>query len=209
MVKKLPTIVLASLIVTAMPIAASDAGKTLYQSCVACHGGSAEGNAAMNAPALAGQQQAYLERQLQHFKQGIRGADPKDTAGAQMAAMAATLPTEQAVAEVSAYLASLPVTTAPKPQTGDLRNGNNYYHSKCGACHGGKAEGNSSLNAPRLAGLSADYIKRQYSHFQQGLRGSNPADRYGRQMKMMSSSLPDEQTLDDVIVYIQAQAAGQ
>jgi cytochrome c oxidase subunit 2 len=202
---KISTIVLAGLLVAPLSLAATDGGKALYQACVACHGANAEGNRAMKAPALAGQQQAYLERQLRYFKQGIRGADPKDTVGAQMAAMAATLPTEQAVAEVSAYLAALPVSAVADPQSGDLRNGNNLYHAKCGACHGGNAEGNSSLNAPRLTGLSADYLKRQYHNFQQGLRGSNAADRFGRQMKMMSTSLPDEKALDDVIAYIQAQ----
>ena len=108
--------------------------------------------------------------------------------------------------EVASYLAALPAPAVDTPLAGDLRNGNNFYHAKCGACHGGKAEGNSSLNAPRLTSLSADYIKRQYRNFQQGLRGSHPDDRYGRQMKMMASSLPTGKDLDDVVAFIQAQA---
>lgn len=206
---KLSTILLISGCLAALPVTANEAGKALYQSCAACHGAAAEGNTALKAPALAGQQQAYLERQLHHFKQGIRGNDAGDTAGAQMAAMAATLSSGEAISDVSAYLAGLPVTVAADPQAGDLRNGNNYYQSKCGACHGGKAEGNSSLNAPRLSGLSADYIKQQYHNFQQGLRGSHPDDRFGRQMKLMSNSLPGEQDLNDVTAFIQAQGAGQ
>lgn len=204
---KLSALLLISSCLAALPVTANEAGRTLYQSCVACHGAAAEGNVALKAPALAGQQQAYLERQLQHFKQGIRGNDANDSAGTQMAAMAATLDSGQAVSDVSAYLAGLPVTVAADPQEGDLRNGNNYYHSTCGACHGGKAEGNSSFNAPRLSGLSADYIKRQYRNFQQGLRGSHPDDRFGRQMKLMSNSLPSDKDLDDVIAFIQSQPA--
>lgn len=199
--------ILAATILSGLSLAAtaSEQGKALYQACGSCHGASAQGNPAMQAPALAGQQQAYLERQLQYFKSAIRGADPKDTAGAQMKAMAATLPDDQAISAVSAYLAALPAATVAAPQTGDLRNGNNQYHAKCGACHGGKGEGNTALNAPRLAGLSTDYIKRQYQNFQQGLRGSHPEDRFGRQMKAMSNSLATEQDLDDVIAFIHAQ----
>jgi cytochrome c553 len=187
---------------------ASEEAQAKYQPCVACHGASGEGNVALGAPALAGQGAAYLERQLSNFKSGIRGSDPADTLGAQMRGMAATLADED-VAAVAAYLASLPVPLVPVPDQGDLKNGNNYYQSKCGACHGGRAEGNPGLNSPGLAGLDAAYIKRQYSNFQQGLRGVNAEDRYGRQMKMMSTSLPGDKDLDDVIAFIHTQAAAQ
>jgi cytochrome c553 len=56
-------------------------------------------------------------------------------------------------------------------------------------------------------GLDAAYLKRQYQNFQQGLRGAHPEDKYGRQMKMMSTSLPSDKDLDDVIAYIQSMAA--
>ena len=59
----------------------------------------------MIAPALAGQGAAYLERQLQHFKSGVRGGDPKDVPGAQMKAMAATVADEDIPA--IAYIQSL------------------------------------------------------------------------------------------------------
>ena len=207
--KKLSYVLVISMLAVILPATANEAGKALYQACVACHGATAGGNVSMGAPALAGQQQAYLQRQLENFKKGIRGTAAGDTGGAQMVAMAESLPTGQAVNDVSAYLASLPAAASSGQQSGDLRNGNNYYHSKCGACHGGKAEGNSSLNSPRLSGLSADYIKRQYHNFQQGIRGAHADDRYGRQMKLMSSSLPTDKDLDDVIFYIQAQGAAE
>ena len=191
----------------AAPVMAEDSGQALYQACASCHGAAALGNDALNAPALAGQRQDYMERQLQHFKQGIRGADPKDSPGAQMAAMAATLPTNEAVTAVATYLAAMPVSAVPAPQSGDMRNGNNLYHGHCGACHGGRAEGNDALHAPMLSGLSAAYIVRQFQNFQQGLRGSHAADKYGRQMQLMSNSLSSRQDLDDVIAYIQSQSA--
>ncbi len=98
-----------------------------------------------------------------------------------------------------------PAVPAGVPK-GDLKNGNNYYQSKCGACHGGQAQGNSGLNTPALSMLNGIYLKQQFQSFQQGLRGTHPEDKYGRQMKMMSSSLRTDKDLDDVIAYIQSMA---
>lgn len=176
-----------------------------YQSCVACHGDAGQGNAELDAPALAGQGALYLERQLKHFKAGVRGSDAKDVPGAQMRAMASTL-TDQDMLLLATYLSELPRSVTPVASSGDLKNGNNYYQSKCGACHGGRAQGNPGLNAPSLAGLDAAYLRHQFRNFQQGLRGVDPKDTYGRQMKMMSTSLPTDKDLDDVIAYIQSMA---
>lgn len=89
--------------------AAGDAerGKALYATCGACHGANAEGMEALNAPRLAGQEEWYVIRQLKNFKEGIRGTNPKDTFGMQMAPMAMTLPNEQAMEDVAAYIKSL------------------------------------------------------------------------------------------------------
>ena len=94
---------------SATSLAAGDPakGKTLYATCGACHGQNAEGMEALNAPKLAGQEEWYPVRQLQNFKAGIRGTNPKDTYGMQMAPMAQTLPNEQAIADVAAYIKSL------------------------------------------------------------------------------------------------------
>lgn len=182
------------------------AGEKRFASCVACHGAAGEGNAAMNSPALAGQQEAYLVRQLNNFKAGIRGADANDTLGMQMRGMAATLADDTAVGDVAAYLAGLPLASTSADTTGaDLRNGENQYNGACGACHGGAAQGNAGLNAPRLAGLDAVYLKRQYQNFAAGIRGSHPDDRLGQQMKMMATMLASEKDLDDVIAFIGSQ----
>ena len=179
-----------------------------YGSCVACHGAAGEGNVALNSPALAGQQSAYIERQLQHFKSGLRGADPKDTLGAQMRGMAATL-SDDDITAIASYLSALALPPVKAPASGDLKNGNNYYQANCGACHGGKAEGNAALNSPALASLDTDYLQRQYKNFQSGARGSSADDRYGRQMAMMANSLPSEQDLADVIAFIHSLATGK
>lgn len=187
---------------------ADDPVAAKYQPCAACHGDAAQGNTALSAPALAGQGAAYLQRQLQYFKAAVRGADPRDTQGAQMKAMAATLADEDIVL-LADYLATLPQAAPASPVKGDLKNGNNFYHAKCGACHGGQAQGNPGLNAPALVVLDADYLKAQFKNFSLGIRGTHPDDTYGRQMKMMSTSLPSDKDLDDVIAYIQSQAVAQ
>jgi cytochrome c oxidase subunit 2 len=62
---------------------------------------------AMNGPRLTGQYDWYLIRQLQNFKAGIRGSDPKDNYGAQMRPMTMTLADEQQVKDVVAYIQTL------------------------------------------------------------------------------------------------------
>lgn len=90
-------------------LAAGDAenGQGLYAICAACHGQNAEGMVAMNSPALAGMEEWYVIRQLQNFKSGIRGSNPEDTYGLQMASMAKMLADEQAIADVAAYVYGL------------------------------------------------------------------------------------------------------
>lgn len=85
----------------------STRGKALYSTCAACHGNNAEGNKLLNAPRLAGQSDWYLHRQLEHFRDGIRGTARGDINGAQMRASIAVLPGPRAIADVVAYINSL------------------------------------------------------------------------------------------------------
>ena len=182
----------------------------LFASCTSCHGSKAEGSVTVSAPAIAGQDAAYLERQLRNFRSERRGTHKSDSLGAQMrAAAVATLVDDAAVTKVATYISSLPKTIPAAPARGNLHNGNNLYQGKCGACHGGAAEGNSALKAPRLAGLDAAYIKRQFANFRDGARGTDPQDIPGRQMAMMAKTLPTERDLDDVIAFIQQQSRAQ
>ena len=48
-----------------------------------------------------------MERQMQYFRDGLRGADPEDTLGLQMAVFSKNLADEQAMADVVAYIKSL------------------------------------------------------------------------------------------------------
>jgi len=82
-------------------------GKQLYTTCVACHGAKGEGLPALQAPALASRSDWYLVTQLGNYKTGVRGADARDTYGAQMRAIAGTLPDDKAINDVVAYINTL------------------------------------------------------------------------------------------------------
>lgn len=82
-------------------------GKILYANCGACHGMDGKGLWSQNAPRLAGVNDWYLVRQLQNFKQGIRGGQPGDGHGKQMILMSVMLPTEQDMNDVVAYINTL------------------------------------------------------------------------------------------------------
>lgn len=85
----------------------AEAGKASYAVCIACHMADGKGNQALNSPPLTGQHDWYLARQLTKFKSGVRGTHPQDVTGQQMRPMALTLPDDQAVKNVVAYIQTL------------------------------------------------------------------------------------------------------
>lgn len=174
------------------PEAAGNAelGKGKYAVCAGCHGANGEGNTALNAPKLAGQQEWYVSRQIKNFQKGIRGTHPEDTFGIQMKPMAATLATEDDIAQVSAYIASLQAAPSPKSLDGDSAAGQAKY-ALCLACHGADGKGNVALNAPQVAGQQDWYIQRQLKNFKAGIRGTHAEDSYGSQMRGMTLALSD------------------
>ncbi|XKE43804.1 c-type cytochrome [Halomonas organivorans] len=82
-------------------------GRRLYRSCANCHGTEGQGDPRYKAPRLAGMNDWYLVRQLEHFRAGIRGRHPRDPYGNQMVDMAQVLVDEAAVRDVVAYINGL------------------------------------------------------------------------------------------------------
>lgn len=82
-------------------------GKELYSNCSACHGARGQGNWATNAPRLANMSDWYMARQLEHFRDGIRGTHRGDYHGAQMASMAGILRNEQTINDLIDYIRTL------------------------------------------------------------------------------------------------------
>jgi len=86
---------------------ANDGQRVYVSTCSACHGPSGRGIEATNAPGLKGMNDWYLVTQLKNFKQGIRGAHPKDMHGQQMISMAKVLGDDQAINDLVAYVNTL------------------------------------------------------------------------------------------------------
>ena len=176
-------------------------GKALYNICAACHGANAEGTAALNAPANAGQDPWYMTRQLKNFRAGIRGADPDDTFGAQMRPMAMMLSSDQDIADVVAYITSLDLPEPPQTVDGDVELGKQAYET-CIPCHGEFGQGAQALDAPRLSNQHDWYIVRQLENFKAGIRGGHQNDIYGAQMRIMSQMLESDERVRAVAAYI-------
>ncbi|MBL4580005.1 MAG: c-type cytochrome [SAR324 cluster bacterium] len=177
-------------------------GKAAYAVCAACHGANGMGNKALNAPQIAGQEPWYLERQLNNFKGGIRGAHPKDPYGMQMRPMALTLANDQAVSDMAAFLSSMPVSKSSESTVkGDVTAGKASYMI-CQTCHGPKGGGNKALNSPNLTGLQDWYIVRQLKNFKAGIRGTKSGDLFGMQMRPMAMTLANDEAINNVAAYI-------
>lgn len=200
---KVLTISLLSLIGTsALAEGNTDAGKSAYTTCAACHGATGEGNSSLKAPRLAHLETVYIVAQLEKFRAGVRGGPKSSSSAQQMAGMAATLASDQAVHDVAAYIATLDAPDAVATLEGDAAVGGDYYNQFCGACHGPSAQGNVALNSPRLSGADDWYLREQLKAFRAGTRGMHPDDRTGKQMRAMAGLLPDDKTVDDVVVFI-------
>lgn len=174
----------------------------LFTTCTACHGHNGEGIQAMNAPALAGQEEDYLIRQLKNLKNGIRGTHEKDTYGKQMVTIAANLKDGE-IEPIARYIKALSPVKITKTITGNLEAGKTKYNAVCASCHGPDATGNKTLFAPKLVGVGDWYLKRQIQNFINGIRGAHPQDVQGIQMAAMAKTIGDEQAITDVVAYIQ------
>ncbi|HEY5665710.1 MAG TPA: cytochrome c oxidase subunit II [Gammaproteobacteria bacterium] len=187
----------------ARPVGDAARGAATYAVCLACHGAQGEGNVALNAPKLAGQEPWYLRRQIDNYQNGRRGTE--DNIAVQMSAMAAVLATPQTLEDVIAYIGTFPDEPAETTITGDIERGRDLY-TTCGLCHGAQGDGNWNTNAPRLAGMSDWYLHRQLTLFKQEdrarRRGGHPEDVYGDQMYLLAGMLTDDAAIDDVIAYI-------
>lgn len=176
-------------------------GKDDYKLCASCHGFDGAGNQLVNAPALAGQESWYLQRQIHNFRVGIRGVVSSDTHGQSMALMTKGLTSDQTIVDIVAYIGTLPAANPDSTIAGDEKNGRDQY-ATCAACHGTNAEGNAMLNAPALVTLDDWYQLRQLQLFRDGSRGAHADDVYGQQMRPMASVLADDKAMRDVVTYI-------
>ena len=176
-------------------------GQVSYALCGACHGTQGAGMQPLNAPRIAGLNARYVERQLNYFRDGVRGAHELDTAGSLMRPIMAALPDDDAIRNVSAYIETLRAEPSPITISGDIEQGADLY-ANCAVCHGADGEGIWALNAPALAGQSDWYLVTQLRNFREEIRGAHPMDLYGDQMMMLADVLATDEDINDVVAYL-------
>ncbi|MDH3619484.1 MAG: cytochrome c4 [Gammaproteobacteria bacterium] len=136
------------------------AGKELGYTCLGCHGIEGYRNAypSYRVPKLGGQKAGYLEIAIKGYRDGTRKHPT-------MAAQATSL-TDQEIADVAAYLASIGGDTVA---AGGTQGASFDKAVACAACHG---QSGISINAawPTLAGQHQDYLLNALSQYRDGTR---------------------------------------
>ena len=104
------------------------------------------------------------------------------------------------------YISQLPMVQPELTLGGDAEKGKAGY-MLCQACHGADAEGNATLNAPALQTLPDWYIVSQLKNYKAGIRGADPKDIEGMQMRPMAMTIVDEAAMADLAAFINSKAA--
>ncbi|MBK7251455.1 MAG: cytochrome c4 [Gammaproteobacteria bacterium] len=142
----------------------AQAGAEKVMVCMACHG--MNGNSTNPEwPTLAGQNAAYISKQLELFKEGKR-------TNALMSPMALALSTQD-MADIGAYYAQQTPTgqeAAPSPHPGAgqaLYRGGDTQRGipACMACHGPTGHGNPAAGYPALRTQHAVYTTKQLNDY--------------------------------------------
>lgn len=156
----------------------------------------------MGAPRIGGLPEWYLARELKYFKQGVRAATDADVHGTQMRAVVLLIGGEAAMEDLAHYLATLSPAPAEPVGGGNVEHGRQLY-TVCSACHGPEARGSADLNTPSLAEQDGEYLVRQLENFRAGVRGTNPLDVFGQQMRpIAAATLMSRDDAVDVVAYI-------
>ena len=150
-------------------------GLEVYEVCSACHMPEGWGLEDGTFPQLAGQHKNVIIKQLADIRALNRDnptmypfALPKSIGGA------------QAIADVSAYIAKLPMNPEPglgpwAEGTPEYEKGRELYKVNCVRCHGDNGQGIAEKYYPLIQGQHYKYILRQFEWIRDGKRrNANP-----------------------------------
>lgn len=185
-------------------------GKEINATCAGCHGELGQGGKRGEYPRISGQRVGYLVAQLQAFRARTR---------LNLAMFPYTQErelSEQDIADVSAYLASVELPTEwPKfspgddalmrlaavekvmiiaRTPGDVDNGGRIYEQECALCHG--EDGRGKRKFPRLVGQYSNYLLKQMEAYRKGER---PHDEEGMTGALIPLNATD---LQDILAYL-------
>lgn len=151
----------------------AEAGKTKAAACGGCHG--MDGNSPMATyPKLAGQNEAYIKKQVMDFKANDKRQN------AIMFGMVAAVSEEDA-ADIGAYFQSqTTAATAPFDES-KLARGRELYKGgdlqkgipACQACHGPTGAGTAGVGYPSVGGQYVEYTLAQLKAFKDGSRSND------------------------------------
>lgn len=181
--------------------ARADGAVLFSENCAACHADHGEGNPDLRAPVIAGLDKTYLDRQVEHLLKGMRPVSPDNAAAVGMIDVLRGLGAADLQA-ITAHVSGLPVPILDEPMEATTFRMRGLF-SGCMSCHQAQGEGNAALSAPRIAHQYGWYIKEQLLSFRSGKRGSDPADKYGKQMKAMALSIASDADIDQLVAYIE------
>jgi cytochrome c553 len=173
------------------------AGKTKSAACGGCHG--FDGNSPIATyPKLAGQNEAYIVKQVMDFKANDKRQNPI------MLGMVAALSKEDA-ADIGAYFQAQHVKSPAKFDQAKAAAGREIFKGgvmpkgvpACQGCHGPTGAGIAGIGYPMVGGQYAEYILAQLKAFKDGTRSNDDK----ALMRSIVAKLSDEQ-LEDVANYI-------
>jgi cytochrome c553 len=150
-------------------------GAAKAATCLACHGPNGNSTSA-EWPSLAGQNAAYIERQLHLLHDGKRVGKTGDAAAGLMPPMAATL-SDQDIEDIAAYYA-MQVPTGLEADPSYWEAGQRLYRSgdrergipACAACHGPVGRGNPVAGYPAVRGQQSMYLMKQLAAYSNDVR---------------------------------------
>ncbi len=166
----------------------AEAGKTKSAACGGCHG--MDGNSPAPAfPKLAGQNEAYIVKQIKDFK--ANSARKNDI----MLGMAAALSDEDAK-DIGAYYQSQSVNQVATFDESKIAAGRELYKGgnlqtgvpACQACHGPAGGGTAGIGYPQLGGQYTVYTLAQLKAFKDGTRTNDDK----KLMRSIVEKLSDE-----------------
>lgn len=160
-------------------------GKDVFKLCIACHNANGWGQKDGSFPQLSGQHRSVIIKQIADIRAGNR-----DNPLMEQVAKESVMGGPQAIADVAAYIDTLPMN----PEPGYGAGGNNaraekLFYRKCAECHGADGGGDAERFFPRIQGQHYEYLLRQIKWIREGKRRNANPNMVKRVKKMKMKDL--------------------